>query len=83
MASQINEIISAAIAYNLTILVRQMFEGGLLPDFLHADPNALGNILSYPELGSMGTALGPLGAQSLNVANPIGSVAEPSLLEDL
>ena len=42
MASQVNEILSSAIAYNLMILVRQMFERGLLPDFLERDPAAVG-----------------------------------------
>jgi Transposase DDE domain len=32
--SQINEVLCLAISYNLTILVRQMFERGLFPDFL-------------------------------------------------
>lgn len=38
MASQVNEILSRAIAYNLTILIRQMFERSLLPDFLRPGP---------------------------------------------
>lgn len=32
--AQINEVYCKAIAHNLSILVRQMFETGLLPDFL-------------------------------------------------
>jgi hypothetical protein len=32
--SQVNEILCMAIAYNVTVLVRQMFESGILPDFL-------------------------------------------------
>ncbi len=32
--SQANEILCMGIAYNITVLVRQMFESGILPDFL-------------------------------------------------
>jgi transposase len=32
--AQQNEVLCTAIAYNITILVRQMFESGILPDFL-------------------------------------------------
>ncbi len=32
--SQVNEVLCTAIAHNITILVRQMFEVGILPDFL-------------------------------------------------
>ena len=32
--SQVNEILCMAIAYSITVLVRQMFEAGILPDFL-------------------------------------------------
>ena len=32
--SQVNEVLCLAIAHNITILVRQMFEVGILPDFL-------------------------------------------------
>lgn len=35
-----NEVLCMAIAHNITILVRQMFEVGILPDFLHP-PEAL------------------------------------------
>jgi len=38
--AQINEILSKAIAYNLTALVHEIFEHGVVPAFL-ADPVAL------------------------------------------
>lgn len=41
IASQINEILCSAISYNLMILIRQMFERGLLPDFLRPDPKVV------------------------------------------
>jgi hypothetical protein len=37
--SQVNEILCMAIAYNITVLVRQMFESGILPDFLRPSAN--------------------------------------------
>jgi DDE family transposase/SWIM zinc finger len=38
--AQVNEVLCKAIAHNLTILVRQMFETGLLPDFLRSEGKA-------------------------------------------
>lgn len=38
--AQINEILAKAIAYNLTVLVHEIFEHGVVPDFL-ADPTLL------------------------------------------
>jgi len=32
--AQLNEVLSLAIAHNITVMVRQMFEAGILPDFL-------------------------------------------------
>jgi Transposase DDE domain/SWIM zinc finger len=37
--SQVNEVLCMAIAYNITVLVRQMFESGILPDFLRPPAN--------------------------------------------
>ena len=33
--AQLNEVLSLSIAHNISVLVRQMFEAGILPDFLH------------------------------------------------
>jgi transposase len=38
--AQENEVLCMAIAYNIAILVRQMFEAGILPDFLHPPSHA-------------------------------------------
>ena len=38
--AQINETLCRAIAYNITILVRQMYEAGILPDFLNPPTSA-------------------------------------------
>lgn len=37
--SQCNEVLCLAIAHNITVLVRQMFESGILPDFLPPPAN--------------------------------------------
>ena len=46
--SQVNEILCKAIAFNITNLVRQMFEAGILPDFLRP-PAATGPEVRFPE----------------------------------
>jgi hypothetical protein len=48
--AQLNEIICVGIAHNITVLIRQMFESGILPDFLpppqHAEVQGQSNTVN-------------------------------------
>jgi len=70
--SQVNEILCLAISYNLTILVRQMFERGLFPDFLAPTPPA--NRVSPP------IEISPSSEVSQNLEPLVPSVVEPRFL---
>ena len=50
-ASQTNEILCMAISYNITVLVRQMFEAGILPDILRPPASAPTSIRQELEEG--------------------------------
>jgi transposase len=63
--SQVNEILCMAIAFNITMVVRQMFEAGIFPEFLQA-PAAQGAPAS-PRID----VLGPLSLNPSAVAPPV------------
>jgi hypothetical protein len=81
MASQTNEILCLAIAYNLMILVRQMFEWGLLPDFLQSDPRPVGDGAHAPANGPLLATLGPGDTSVISLARPASGVAKLGLPE--
>lgn len=37
--SQVNELLCKVIAYNITVLIHEMFESGIVPDFLNVESN--------------------------------------------
>lgn len=69
-AAQVNELVAKLVAYNITVLIRQMFEQDLLPDFLRppekpsldVQPDHAGSVLPILSLNHGGVA-GPV-AQS-------------------
>lgn len=75
ISSQINEILCAAIAYNLTILVRQMFERGLLPDFLQVDRKGLAI--------ASGRAGSTVSETPVPVSKPASAVSKPPTLGEV
>lgn len=85
--SQVNEILCTASAYNLTILVRQMFECGLLPDCLQQVPPQAPQGLPVganswaQEVPDATEELPAVGA--MPVAKPRPSVAEPPAPEEV
>jgi hypothetical protein len=81
VASQVNEILCSAIAYNLTILIRQMFQRGLLPDFLQPRPKTRESPVPAPAVVSLAPALGFGAAEEPSVAKPTLAVAKPALSE--
>lgn len=56
--AQLNEVLSLAIAHNISVLVRQMFEAGILPDFLHP-PEGTGSPSVLRQPAEVSTALSP------------------------
>ena len=34
--AQVNELLAKIVAYNLTVVIHEMYENGISPDFLHA-----------------------------------------------
>ena len=54
--AQLNEVLSLAIAHNITVMVRQMFEAGILPDFLRP-PEGTPSLAPLPQATGAGTLL--------------------------
>jgi Transposase DDE domain len=83
ITSQINEIYCRAIAYNLTILVRQMFERNILPDFLQRGTKGL----ISPTIRQVAPVVpGPVVpglVANLSVSKPDFAVSNPPGLEEV
>jgi hypothetical protein len=62
--AQLNEVLSLAIAHNISVLVRQMFEAGIPPDFLRP-PEGTGSPsgLRQPDQLSAALSLNRSGAE--------------------
>ena len=67
--AQLNEVLSLAIAHNITVMVRQMFEAGILPDFLRPPE---GTLTPAP----LHQAIGVENLLSLNRTEPAPPVTE-------
>jgi hypothetical protein len=67
--AQVNEILAKAIAFNVMILVRQMFETGILPEFLQP-PAKIGPTLGAP------SSSGSISLLSLNQTHVVAPVTE-------
>ncbi|MCI4325802.1 MAG: transposase [Thermoplasmata archaeon] len=47
--SQVNELLAKALAYNLTVVIHEMFEHGIIPDFLRNQPMGAIPFVGEPE----------------------------------
>ncbi|MCI4343525.1 MAG: transposase [Thermoplasmata archaeon] len=73
--AQQNEVLCTAIAYNITILVRQMFEAGILPDFLQpASPEKM------TPAGQRTDSVPWLSLNQLEVTQPVTQSPSPGCL---